>query len=122
VLVVEDDMALRALLRTALQSAGYAVVAVEDGLAALQRIECDAPHAIVLDMALPRLSGRDVHREMAARADTSHIPIVVVSGADVSDLDPAEFSSVLRKPVDPDTVVSAVEQGLRRSQRRPEPA
>jgi len=113
VLVVEDDQSVRTMLRTALQSAGYAVVAVEDGLSALQRIESSTPQAVVLDMALPRLSGRDVHRELAARPETKQIPIVVVSGTDVSDLNPHEFSSVLRKPVHPDVVVSAVEHGLR---------
>jgi CheY-like chemotaxis protein len=120
ILVIEDDEAVRSMLRTALQSAGYAVVAVEDGLSALQRIEQDTPSAVVLDMALPRLSGRDVHRELAARPDTSQIPIVVVSGSDLSDLNPSEFSSVLRKPVHPDAVVFAVENGLRR-RRRAEP-
>ena len=117
VLVVEDDHSFRRLLRTALQTAGYLVVAVEDGLAALKRIESERPHAVVLDLALPRLSGRDVHRELAARPDTSCIPIVVVSGTDVSDLNPSDFAGILRKPVQPETVVEAVETGLRRMRR-----
>jgi DNA-binding response OmpR family regulator len=117
VLVVEDDHSFRRLLRTALQTAGYLVVAVEDGLAALKRIESERPHAVVLDLALPRLSGRDVHRELAARPDTSCIPIVVVSGTDVSDLNPSDFAGILRKPVQPETVVEAVETGLRRTRR-----
>lgn len=120
ILVVEDDTPTRTMLRTALQGAGYSVVAVDDGLSALHQIESDAPSAVVLDMALPRLSGRDVQRELAARSDTSRIPIVVVSGTDVSDLNPSDFSSVLQKPVHPDAVISAVESGIRRARQRSE--
>jgi DNA-binding response OmpR family regulator len=57
VLVVEDDAALRDFYRTALQHAGFAVVAVEDGLDALHHIDSARPHAVVLDLDLPRLAG-----------------------------------------------------------------
>ena len=46
VLVVEDDAALRELYRTALVSAGYSVIAVEDGIDALRRVEREAPQAM----------------------------------------------------------------------------
>ena len=122
VLVVEDDPVMRSMVRTALVGAGYAVVAVDDGLAALHRVELERPHAVVLDLGLPRLGGRDVQRELAARPDTSDIPIVVVSGADTSDLNPAHFACVLRKPVGPDMIVAAVDDSIRRKRRRGAPA
>ena len=115
VLVVEDDPYLRNLYRTALTSAGYSVVAVEDGVDALRRVEDETPNAVVLDLGLPRLNGRDVHRELQARPGTREIPVVVVSGTDMSDLDPGDFASVLRKPVLPDAVVSAVDRSLRKA-------
>ena len=76
-----------------------------------------APHAVVLDLALPRLDGRDVSRELRARADTRDIPIVVVSGTDMRDLDLEDFACVLRKPIHPEALVYAVERCLRRGQR-----
>jgi DNA-binding response OmpR family regulator len=115
VLVVEDDPSLRELYRIALTSAGFAVVAVEDGVDALRRVEHTAPQAVVLDLALPRMDGRDVSRELRSRSATRNIPIVVVSGTDMHDLNPAEFACVLRKPIDPDIVVFAIERSLRRS-------
>ena len=110
------------MLKTALVSAGYVVVAVEDGLSALQRMETAMPAAIVLDIALPRLSGRDVQRELAARPATSRIPIVAVTGTDISELDPTHFAAILRKPVHPDEIVQAVDTALRRAGSGLEPA
>jgi CheY-like chemotaxis protein len=113
VLVVEDDPDLRALYRTSLTVAGYAVVAVEDGIDALRHIEGSGiPGAVILDLALPRLSGRDVHRELAAHPATSKIPIVVVTGSDISDLNKREFACVLRKPVHVESLLYAVQKCL----------
>jgi CheY-like chemotaxis protein len=120
VLVVEDDPTLRELYRSALRGAGYTVVAVADGLDALRRVEWEAPDAVVLDLALPRLGGRDVQKELKSAPDTKHIPIVVVSGSDTSDLDPDDFACVLNKPVSVDALVAAVQNCLRHPRRLPE--
>jgi len=114
VLVVEDEPGLRELYRSTLTIAGYAVVAVDDGIDALRLIDLGpAPHAVVLDMALPRLSGFDVQRELHAHDATRDIPIVVVTGADTR-INEKEFACVLRKPIKPEALVAAVEQCLRR--------
>jgi CheY-like chemotaxis protein len=120
VLVVEDDPALREIYRSTLRAAGYAVVAVADGLDALRRVERDRPDAVVLDLGLPRLGGRDVQKELRSAPDTMHIPIVVVSGSDTSDLEPDDFACVLNKPVDAEALVLAVENSLRRRRRLPD--
>jgi CheY-like chemotaxis protein len=119
VLVVEDDPTLRELYRSSLRAAGYAVVAVSDGLDALRRVEREAPDAVVLDLALPRLGGRDVQKELKSAPDTKHIPIVVVSGTDTSDLDPDDFACVLNKPIDVDALIVAVQNCLRRPRSYP---
>ena len=113
VLVVEDDSSVRELYRLTLQKAGFVVVAVEDGLSALHRINAAKPQVVVLDLGLPRLSGRDVQQELKAHPDTEHIPVVVVSGADTSDLNLADFACVLQKPVSVELLIEAVEQCLR---------
>jgi CheY-like chemotaxis protein len=114
VLIVEDDTALRELYRFALKGAGYAVAAVGDGADALRVIEQHPPRAVVLDLALPRVSGLDVHRELRARPETRHIPVVVVTGTDASSLERSEFIRVLSKPVSPDVVVNAVELSVKK--------
>jgi CheY-like chemotaxis protein len=109
ILVVEDDHSLRDLYRSALRAAGYAVVGVEDGQDALRMVETGIPRAVVLDLALPRLGGREVSKELRANPTTQHIPVVIVSGTDTSDLDPGQFACVLKKPIDPDALVDAVQ-------------
>jgi DNA-binding response OmpR family regulator len=113
VLIVEDDRDLRELYRTALAQAGYEVGAVGDGTDALWRIDEWTPQVVVLDLGLPRLNGRDLRYELKSRPDTQHVPVVVVTGTDTSDLDPSDFAVILQKPVNPDTLVNAVNDIVR---------
>jgi DNA-binding response OmpR family regulator len=112
ILIVEDDTELRALYRSALRAAGYAVFAVEDGLDALEYVEQTTPAAVVLDLGLPRLDGRDVHREIESKHFNPRIPIIVVTGQ-TENIDETEYACVLHKPVDPDSLVDAVQRCLR---------
>jgi chemosensory pili system protein ChpA (sensor histidine kinase/response regulator) len=116
VLIVEDDPTLRRLYRTALTVEGYAVVTAEDGFEALRSVDLRRPDAIVLDLGLPRLNGRDVARELTANAGTHRIPIVVVTG-EAGDLNEADFDCVLRKPVTSDQLIDAVQNCLRNAKR-----
>lgn len=98
ILIVEDDRELRDLYRGSLSAAGYMPIAVADGLDALRCIEQDTiPDAIVLDIGLPRVSGHDVHREIAANPATSHIPIVIVTGAEFAPIGLRRFDCVFEE-------------------------
>lgn len=117
ILLIEDDPAVREFYRTALSAELYRVVAVEDGLDALRWLEHDMPNVIVLDLSLIRMDGRDVQRAVRTRADTKHIPIVVVTGRDIPDVETNELTCVLKKPVTAERLVEAVAGCLRRVQR-----
>lgn len=112
VLIVEDDRGTRELYRQALAACGYAVVAVEDGVDALRRIEADHPDVVVLDLMLPRLGGEDVYLEMRANRATTDIPVVIVTGAETRSLEGDALRYLLRKPVEQGALVSAVESAL----------
>ena len=93
------------------------MVTVEDGLAALQHIESARPQVIVLDMILPRLSGRDVLRQLRANPETRHIPVVIITGSDVSNLSERAGIPVLQKPFALSLLVDAVDSAIRRASR-----
>jgi CheY-like chemotaxis protein len=82
------------------------------------RIEEWTPDVVVLDLALPRLGGRDLKLELKSRRGTRHVPIIVVSGTDTSDLNPEDFASILHKPIDPEALVNAVDQAVRNADHR----
>jgi DNA-binding response OmpR family regulator len=113
VLIVEDDAALRTFYKSVLTLEGYAVLTAEDGLDALKRIEEQAVAAVVLDLGLPRLRGEDVGREIAAHDGKREIPVIVVTGGDVSTIDPDDFACVLTKPITAEALVRAVKNCLR---------
>ena len=112
VLIVEDDDDLRRMLRTALMIAGFTVEEASDGAAALYRIHHQPPDLIVLDLSLPTVSGLIVHQEVAAHAHTRQIPVVIVTGSDMN-LDHLHVPCVLRKPIDPERLVSTVRECLK---------
>ena len=109
-LVVEDDVQLRAMYRTALRMAGFFLQEAGDGFDALRAPDADPPDVVVLDLGLPLLSGHAVRQEIAAQAHTRHIPVVV--GTDLPDPLQIDCDCLLRKPVSPDQLVQAVEKCL----------
>jgi DNA-binding response OmpR family regulator len=110
VLLVEDDRAAREMFEYALRMAGFTVLAARDGLAALRTLEQDLPDAIALDLDLPWVSGIDVQQEVVAHAETSSIPIVIVTGTDWKPTSPVY--ATLRKPISGETLVKVVQEAL----------
>jgi CheY-like chemotaxis protein len=98
----------------ALEYAGYEVQVAGDGLAALAAIRQERPDVVILDFAMPLLSGPDVLTALKADRETSDIPVIActaVAGlADVPAIRGQGFNDVLLKPVEPTAVVQAVER------------
>jgi CheY-like chemotaxis protein len=111
ILIVEDNAELRRMFRTVLSMAGYDVEEAGDGVEALQLVENRLPDLIVLDLVLRALDGLSVQQELAARAVTRNIPIVVVTGSTI-DTTSLDVACVLRKPVMPDDLVKTVKTCL----------
>jgi CheY-like chemotaxis protein len=62
-------------------------------------------------LMLPTLSGLAVQQEIAAHSHTANLPVVIVTGSDMS-LDAVDVACVLRKPVTPEQLVDAVRSCL----------
>ena len=99
------------MFATALTLAGFEVMEAPNGYEALHSVERRQPDIIVLDLLLPGFGGLSVQRDIADRAATKHIPIVIVTGS-TRALDHLAVACVLRKPVDPDELVAKVRECL----------
>lgn len=78
--VIEDQVNISMLYEDALRLVGYDVVALRDGLVALNALETrDAPQLIVLDINLPRLSGRDIHKHIRSRDKFKDVPVIILT-------------------------------------------
>jgi DNA-binding NarL/FixJ family response regulator len=83
VLIVDDHAPFRASARRMLELDGYDVVAeAEDGASGLALAEELEPELVLLDVALPDLSGFEVAERLAATTDAA---VVLVSSRDPSD-------------------------------------
>jgi DNA-binding response OmpR family regulator len=111
ILIVEDDPEIRLLYQVALAFEGYDAVQATDGVEALWQMEQRLPDLVVLDLGLPRLGGLCVQQEIAARAVTREIPIVIVTGLNI-DTAGLDVACVLRKPVTMQLLVSTVRRCL----------
>jgi CheY-like chemotaxis protein len=101
------------MYREALTYAGYEVIAVEDGLDALRRIEETLPAVVVLDLMLPRLGGWDVYKELRANPRTRRLPVVIVTASEARELDPSALRRFLRKPISPEALTAMVDRAVR---------
>jgi signal transduction histidine kinase/CheY-like chemotaxis protein len=82
VLVVEDDPAAVRLLRTYLESDGYAVAVAVDGESALVAAARSAPDAIILDVLLPGMDGWELLRRLKSEERMRDIPVIIVTVVD----------------------------------------
>jgi len=79
VLIVEDEEALRDLLKYNLEKEGYRVSLASDGEEALLMAEEDRPDLFVLDWMLPKAPGIEVCRRLRQRQGTRNTPIVMLT-------------------------------------------
>ena len=116
-LVVDDDRALRDVLRRALTLAGYEVRLTDTGAGALAEVAARVPDAVVLDIGLPDIDGLEVCRLL--RREGNRVPVLMLTARDaVSDridgLD-AGADDYLVKPFDIDELKARLRALLRRA-------
>ena len=114
---MDDDRALRDVLRRALSLAGYEVMLAETGAGALAEVAGVVPDAVVLDVGLPDIDGLEVCRLL--RREGNRVPVLMLTARDaVSDridgLD-AGADDYLVKPFDIDELKARLRALLRRA-------
>ena len=116
VLIVDDDRNTRELLTMMLSTEGFHAIAAEDGLEALHMLRTirrrapDVPCLVLLDLAMPRLSGSEFRRAQLGDPIVARVPVAVMSGAIDLEQRARTMGAVatVAKPIDDDALMSVV--------------
>ncbi|MDP4735379.1 MAG: response regulator transcription factor [Ilumatobacteraceae bacterium] len=115
-LFIEDDRAIRAALRLALEDEGYKVLESPDGQSGLNTFASETVDLVLLDLRLPDMSGFDVCRELRSK---SLVPIIMVTAqTDTHDLVAgleAGADDYVTKPVVAKELAARIRAALRRT-------
>jgi CheY-like chemotaxis protein len=122
VMIVDDVQDIRDLYERFFEIEGVRVITAEDGVSALQVVLFQRPDVIVLDLAMPRVTGTDVIGSLKGDPRTRTIPILVVSGQHDARRVAIEAGAdaYIQKPVLPDRLLSEVKRLLRAARRKRE--
>ena len=115
VLVVDDELAIRRLLRTALERAAYRVLDAIDAKGAMASVQRHRPDVVLLDLGLPDRDGLEL---VPLIAKTPEIGLIVVSARDATDQKVAALDlgahDYVTKPFDSEELLARLRTVLRR--------
>ena len=116
ILVIEDTLDNRQIMRDLLTSSGYEVLEARDGLSGVEMAERTKPDLILMDIQLPVLDGYEATRRIKANADLSHIPIIAVTSfalsGDEAKTRAAGCDAYVAKPFSPRELLGVVRKYL----------
>ena len=118
ILVADDDTAVRQLVAFALRRAGFEVIEASNGEQALEIARTGTVGLIVLDMAMPGMTGTEVVQALRSRPETATLPVLLVTGSGDEDSViqglAAGADDFVPKPVRLDELVARVTAHLRK--------
>jgi two-component system sensor histidine kinase/response regulator len=116
ILAVDDTQDNLILVQAILESEGYEIQLVSDGIKALRQVEQSPPDLILLDVMMPGIDGYEVTRRIRNNPAISYIPILLITAfhesSVVEGLD-AGADDFIRKPFDTDELLARVRSLLR---------
>jgi len=113
ILLVDDEPALRELLRATFEGADVTVDEASSGVEAEARIRRRKPDVIVLDLRMPGMGGAELCERLRADEKTRSIPIVLLTGAEPEEARRAQragATALVRKPFSPLDLLAVVER------------
>lgn len=119
ILIIEDDPQMQKVLQRIFREQSYGVTVCGDGQAGLDSFRTARPSAVVLDLMLPNIFGRDLCKIM--KAEQPFVPVIVVSAiSEVADkvlLLELGADDYVTKPFSPRELMARVQAALRRPQK-----
>ena len=112
IMVVDDNKITTKLLRRYLEANGYEAEEAYDGIDCLEKIEKRIPHAVVLDVMMPRMDGYETVKKIKEQENTKDIPVVIVTALNdvanqLKSID-AGADDFLSKPIEEKLLVAKV--------------
>jgi DNA-binding NtrC family response regulator len=114
ILVVEDDAAMRMMLREALEEDGYSVEAVGGGRAGIERVKQGGVDLVISDVKMPDLDGLDMLREIKAVTPSPHVITITAFGSIDTAIRAVKLGAFdyITKPFDVDQLILSVQKAL----------
>lgn len=126
ILIVDDEINIRELVKFNLEKAGYKVTEAADGSSAVNFARTEKPDLIILDLMLPGMDGLEVCRVLKSQRETSGIPIIMLTAKneEIDKIIGLELGAddYMTKPFSSRELVARVKAVLRRSQKDTTPA
>jgi DNA-binding response OmpR family regulator len=119
VLLIEDDTRIHKTLRVLFESEGYALKVAPDGVSGVEAFRSAKPSVVILDLKLPKLSGRDVLREIRKEAASQPVIILSAVSEEVDKVLLLELGAddYVTKPFSPKELLARVGAVMRRAER-----
>ncbi len=117
ILIIDDEDDIREILRHCIElSRDWTVVDISDPLLAVETATSERPDAILLDVMMPRMDGREVLSHLRQSAATFAIPVIFITASlqreDIRALEDLQPRGVLAKPFDPVKIVDEISELL----------
>lgn len=120
ILMVDDDAHVVLMAKSRLEANGYEVATADNGVDAIKMSKAWKPDLILLDMVMPAMEGHDVCEKIKSDAETSHIPIIILTASTKKEpqmkclragalvvilkpFNPAELLALIKKAFDPNS-------------------
>ena len=120
ILVVDDDADQLAALLYRLQKLGYDPASASSGQQAIESATSIVPDLVLLDLCLPDANGFDVCEQLGDSTTTCGIPVIILSGMESDDIvrraRTAGCAYYLRKPYDPNVLLTLIQNALEAAQ------
>jgi two-component system sensor histidine kinase/response regulator len=98
ILVVDDNPALRELLKMILEGSGYEVSVAPHGGSALAQVQMSPPDLVLTDLMMPVLDGSELVRQLRSNGRTAYVPVLVLSSNPNASAIASNADAVLGKP------------------------
>lgn len=117
VLIVEDNVDNREVIRTVLTHHGYEVIEAVDGVEGIDKAGQEKPDIILMDLSLPKMDGWEATRRLKADDELKNIPVIAITAHAMSGDEEKALkqgcNGYLAKPCTPKSVIDIVKKFIK---------